>query len=404
MPRRAVARRGRLSLALRRGAARVALLACVAAGDALAQASADAPRTAEGRVVRGAGRGRLTPVAGHWVTLHRVGRDSAGPLDSARTRADGGYAFRWRPFGDSAALYFVSSSYHGIAYFTPPFRDGAATGDDTELVVYDTTSRAIPLVVQGHHIVLATPDSSRRRRVIEVFELSNDSSVTRVAVGNERPTWARRLPRGARDVRAGEGDVSPEAVVERDGEVRVFAPFAPGLKQVSYAYTLPVDAFPLDVPVLDATGVLEVLLEEPQASASGATLREVEPAEAEGRQFRRYLAQDVPANAVLRIQAPSPASRGGGRYVPVLLLSLGAVMLYALTRSLTRRAVRRPEGAHPHPAGESPERLAQAIVDLDAGWRRQPASSAEAEARYRARRDSLKARLNAAIARRDAAR
>lgn len=402
MPRRAAARRGRPSLALRRGAACVALLASAVAGDAVAQASAAAPHTAEGRVVRGAGQDRLTPVAGQWVTLHRVGRDSAGPVDSARTRADGGYAFRWRPFGDSAALYFVSSSYHGIAYFTPPFRDAAASGDDAELVVYDTTSRAVPLGVQGHHVVLAAPDSSRRRRVIEVFELSNDSSVTRVAVGNDRPTWARRLPRGARDFRAGEGDVSPEAVVERDGEVRVFAPIAPGLKQVSYEYTLPVDAFPLDVPVLDATGVLEVLLEEPQASASGATLREVEPAEAEGRRFRRYLAQDVPANAVLRIQAPSPAPRGGARYVPWLLLALGVVMLYALARSLTRRTARRPEGASPLPAGESPERLAQAIVDLDAGWQRQRAPSADAEARYRARRDALKVRLNAAITRRDA--
>ena len=65
----------------------------------------------------------LRPAVGAWVTLHRVGRDSAGPLDSLRTGAQGRYTFRYRRAADDSAVYFVSARWAGITYFSPPLAD-----------------------------------------------------------------------------------------------------------------------------------------------------------------------------------------------------------------------------------------------------------------------------------------
>jgi hypothetical protein len=85
-------------------------------------------------------RERQAPVANQWVILHRVGHDRAGPLDSVRTTAAGAFSFQYRVTGDSDAVYFVSTSYGGVAYYTPPLRGPVVRGDDAALVVFDTTS------------------------------------------------------------------------------------------------------------------------------------------------------------------------------------------------------------------------------------------------------------------------
>ena len=79
-------------------------------------------RSIAGRIARPDASGDR-PVAGAWVTLHRVGPDAAGPVDSMRTGADGRYAFRYRATGDTLAVYFVSTNRGGVNYFTPPVRE-----------------------------------------------------------------------------------------------------------------------------------------------------------------------------------------------------------------------------------------------------------------------------------------
>jgi hypothetical protein len=382
----------------------VALIAAVLLGGTarLGAQQAGTTREVSGRVVRPAGKERTEPVSGVMVTLHRVGRDSAGPLDSARSGPDGRFAFRYRPFGEEEAVYFVSSSYAGIAYFSAPLRAARVTGDDAELMVFDTTSTGVQLSAQGRHVVVAGLDSARRRRVIEVFELSNDSGLTRVAGPGDEPSWRVRLPANAQEVQVGQGDVSPDAVTFADGAMLVFAPFAPGIKQVSVQYLLPAASFPLSIPVEERTGVLEVLLEDPQASAEGGGLREVPPADAEGRHFRRYLAQDVPAGAVVRLQAPTPGPRLTARYTPGLLTAIGLLMLLALWRALSRMSGRRAAATPAFP--ESPERLARRIADLDAAFERESPPSDALRADYERRRAALKARLSAALASRDGGR
>jgi hypothetical protein len=379
-------------------------------GNAIVPAMDTVPSFVSGRVVRPGARD-MVPTPGVWVTLHRVGPDSSGPLDSMRTRQDGGYSFRYRQSGGSQAVYFVSVSYHGIAYFSAPLREARVTGADAEVTVFDTTSSPIPLNVRGRHIVVSSPGVDGLREIVEVYEISNDTTLTRISPDDAHPTWSTIIPADAKDFELAQADISPSSVQADSGRVSSVAPFAPGLKQISFAYRLPESAFPLDIPLSDSVPVLEVLLEEPAAKVSGARLTQVAPAALEGRTFNRFLAQDAPRNAVFTIVAPAagapPLDR---RYQAVLLAIIAILMLGALAMAFSRRrVVARPYGGAvgfaatgerllPAQAdGAEAARLARAIAELDAEHERDGSRGAAADAAYRAQRDDLKRALAAEL-------
>src|SRR5947209_3164073 len=78
-----------------------------------------APQRAEGKVEKPGNR-RMDAVSGVRVTLHRVGPDAQGPIDSVVTDRNGRYAFRYLRTGSPDAVYFLSASHDGIAYFSNP--------------------------------------------------------------------------------------------------------------------------------------------------------------------------------------------------------------------------------------------------------------------------------------------
>ena len=302
-------------------------------------------RRVDGRVVR-PGAGEYRGVPGIWVVLHRVGTDAQGPLDSMRTTASGAYRFRYRASGRDDAIYFISASYGGLAYFSPPLRGAEVSGDDAEIVVFDTTSRGIPITVRGHHIVVSAPKDGSRE-VIEVYEISNDSSVTLVSASDE-PSWSAQLPDGARDAALRQGDVGADAVTFEEGRVRVFAPIAPGLRQLAYSYEVDADELPLTLPVEHHAEMLEVLVEAPNADVSGAGLERTDPVSVEGRNFSRFLADEVPANAVVRVDLLGVAISRNNMWKYLLLIGIGAAMLLALARLAMR----------PRRARDAPDRRA----------------------------------------------
>ena len=349
---------------------------------------------AAGRVTRPSGSGRPEGVAGQWVVLHRVGSDRAGPVDSARSGPDGRFTIRYRPSGATDALYFLSSRYAGIAYFSPPLRAATVRGGDADVIVYDTTTDVSHLSVQGRHFVLSqTRGSGARREVAEVFELDNDGRQTIVARDSLTPIWSTHLPVEAESASVAPGDVSAGAVVFRRGRAELFAPISPGVRQLVLTYRLKPKAFPLSQPVERPVSVLEVLLEEPRASVEGARLTEVAAAFIEGRSFRRFLAQDVPGNAVIRIDAPVPAQHRQGAMRAVAGI-VGALMLFGgivwlLRRRRSTRDVR-PALTH--------EQLIADIAALDSRFERDPAPSDDTRAAYMRERASLKERLARALA------
>lgn len=283
----------------------------------------------------------MDPVSGAWVVLHRVGPDSAGPLDSVRTDARGRYAFHYLRTGSVDAVYFVSASHDGIAYFTPPLAEGTVKGDDGEVTVFDTTSRPVPVSVRGHHVVVSAVDANGLRSVVEVYDLSNDTSVTRIA-RTDSPndaTWRAHLPASATNFRVSQGDIPPSAVSAAGGVVSVFAPIAPGIKQLSFSYDLPATSFPLKLPLESETQIYEIMIEEKTGSVTGPNIREVDSVTVDERNFRRFLASDMPRNsvAVIDLPAPPPTRAIDPRYLVAVTLVIGGTMIVALARALRRR-------------------------------------------------------------------
>jgi hypothetical protein len=377
----------------------------VAASAVQAQSAA---RSVEGRVHRPVGAAGdstgMGPTVGTWVTLHRVGKDTAAPIDSMRTDARGAYRFRWTPFGATDAVYFASTTWGGIAYFTPPLRNTDARGDDAEITVFDTTSVRFQLTVKGRHLIVGKADTTDFRTVIEVFELSNDSLRTLVATDttSPMPTWSVSVPASALDVRANEGEISPDAFVAGPGRVSVYAPIAPGIKQVAFSYKVPNSSFPLSMRAEGGAVVFEVLLEEPQGFVTGKGFANVDPVTLEGRNFRRFLSQDLPPNAEIIIELPSSGASGRNLYIAGLLVAIGMLMMVVLMRSMQRRAARRvPVEPTLRPReSDAPlhERIAQEIAALDETYARIAAPSDSVQTAYQTRRAELKGALGAALA------
>lgn len=367
-------------------------------GTGAAAAPVREAREARGRVERITNNGEV-PLAGRWVVLHRIGTDVAAPIDSTRTDATGHYVFRYHATGDSAALYFAASSYDGIAYFTPALRKPVVDDGDADLLVYDTTSAPVPISVRGRHVIVTAPDTGKGRIVVEVFELSNDSSVTRVAGTPEKPTFAAPLPEGAFAPVAADGDVPADAVKFEDGRALVFAPIAPGVKQLSFHYRIPLNKAPIAIPVLVPTAVLEVLVEDAQGSASGAKLKKMASVNLEGRPFKRFLAQDAPANAVVTVLAPTQVGAAFSGRMAIVIAAIGVVMLAGLGASLMRKG---PLVAGARELGAAdPDDIARTIAALDDAFEKVEVPTEDQRADHYQARARLKARLTAALSRRD---
>jgi len=308
-------------------------VACVAAPPAL-PAQARSRHVVRGHVLLGGVRG--TPVTGEWVVLHRVTTASGAPVDSVRTDAAGAFAFRVAT-GDTAALYLASARYDDIAYFSEPVR--VTTGDVAlePILVFHTSATGPPVDVSQRLLTVARAKTDGSRDVLELIELLNSGTATRIAPDTLRPAWQGVLPAGVVQFQAGQGDVSPEAVARRGDTVLVFAPLPPAqVRQVSFGYTLPASITRVVVPMPQQVGDLEFLLEDTTAVVSGPKVQRLDVTEVEGRRFARYALHAVPAGTLVTIQLGA-ARFDPARLVPVivvvLVVMLGGGLWLAFRRS-----------------------------------------------------------------------
>jgi hypothetical protein len=268
-------------------------------------------------------------------------------------------------------------------------------GDDAAIIVFDTTSVHFPLAIKGRHIVISSPNVNGSREVVEAYEIANESDQTLVSPDDARPSWSAPLPSGATDVHVGESDISPAAISASQGRVRVTAPFAPGLKQLSFSYTVPQSSFPLRMPLETPVTVLELLLEEPRAEARGASLKPQQPATIERRIFQRYLASDAPAGASIEVHVPVVVAATNERVYWKIAAALAALMAAGLgawyARARRRRAGRADGSSVAAPSAT--ETLAREIARLDADFERTDNASDAARAAYEVRRRELKREL-----------
>jgi hypothetical protein len=211
--------------------------------------------------------------------------------------------------------------------------------------------------------------------------------------------WSSALPDGAADVRVGQGDLSEDAIRTDSGRVRVYAPLAPGLKQLSYAYRMNARQFPLSRPVEGRGGVLEVLLEEPNAAATAPGLRRVDPVTVESRTFNRFLAQEAAqGGGVVRIEVAGSGLAMRRVWIIVIVASTAAAMLWLLLRFVRRSSRPAPApSAAERPIERPVERLAREIAELDARMERVTNAGETDRDAYAQRRAELKRALAAAL-------
>jgi hypothetical protein len=327
------------------------------------------------------------------VLLHRVGRERQGPVDSALTDAHGRFRFVFRP--DSGSLYLLSARYGGIEYFSSPVHTNPVRPDTAiPLFVYDTSSRA-PIEIEAHHIVVPRPADDGSRSVLELFVLRNSGLRARVGADSVHPAWSAPLPPGSIGLQVGESDVSPEAVSRRGDSVYVFAPIAPGEKQLAVQYVLPGDQKLLTFPLGASAGPVNLLIEGHVAGVNGVPLTLADSQLIEGRRFQRWTGTATPG---ARIQVALAASRPTPvKVLAGLVAGLGLALLLAGWRVLARSR-RQPESA-------LPDGLLASIASLDLRYLgRQAEVSADEWENYRSERARLKAELEASLAARDRSR
>jgi hypothetical protein len=367
------------------------------------------PRRVSGRVLRRVGDSTAA-VPSTWATLHRVGPDAAGPIDSVKTDASGSFRFSYKASGSDRAIYFVSSSAGGIAYFTPPLKAASVASPDGDVIVFDTTSVGVTVAVRGHHMIVQAPHGDGVRQLVEVYDIENTGAKTFVSPpGDKIATFEVPVSPKANNLAAGQSDVPAEAMKFGGARVRVFAPIPPGVKQIAFTYDLEAGAFPLKLTTITPGSVVEVIVEEPTATVSGPKLGKATNATIEGRQFRRFLVADAPASSEYSVGVAGGSSQISLKVI-VAFIMIGAVVLIGLAAAGQRRpaiGVATPRMAQVGFAGlaaarlDDPEKVARDIADLDLRFERHSSPSEAERAAYRAERDALKARLTALLARSD---
>lgn len=264
-------------------------------------------------------------LSGVRVVLHRVGRQTQGPVDTAMTDLRGRFVFQY-PY-DSAASYLVSARFAGIEYFSPPI-DARPGRPDTSLrlVVYDTSSSA-PVATRSRTLVVGSADAIGARTVIDWLVIDNRGSITRVGRDSAAPSWGAALPPEARNPVVGDArlsQISPDAVDFRSDSLFVLAPLSPGPKEVLLQYEIPAGTRRFTVPV---TGIdtVDVFLEEQAASLDGPGWIARDSQLFEGRRFRRFIRSAGPALAVTVVLPGGPDLPGYVLPALVGLMGLGLV-------------------------------------------------------------------------------
>jgi len=295
--------------------------------------------TVSGRVLLG-GRDSV-PLRGNWVILHRVTRQSAGPIDSVRTDAAGRYRMQLpRPHAtaDSGAAYVVSTQHDSLAYFSLPLNVLGRTAVGVEdLVVYPATTGMPTIELARRLVTIGLPGTDGTREVLEILELQNAGLSTRITDDTLVPTWSGAIPSSAIQFQAGQGDISPEAMKRVGDRVFVLGAIPPGqVKQLSYGYMLPAGVGRLPIPIDQPTRDVNLLIEDTVAAVEAPGVESLGVQEIEQRRFAAYRAGPLAPGDRVTIGLPRGAFRPEA-LLKYVIFFFAAALLVALVWALRRK-------------------------------------------------------------------
>ncbi len=291
---------------------------------------------AAGRVLRLSGSDSVAVGAASLV-LHRITHTAQGPIDSLV--ADGRGRFRFRLPPDTSAVYLVSARFAGIEYFSPPLRSDPRGSDSAMVILVSDTSTTARILTGSRHVVISALGEDGTRGVLEIIGLVNQGDRTRVSPDSSHPVWTHGLPKGTLTVRPGQGDFSPDALVIRHDSILLFAPLAPGEKQLVFSYSLPATIRRLPLRFEEPVNEVNVLVEDRDAEVSGGTLARADTQTIEGRTFGRW-AGAMPA--VGSIVVSFPGSGSPIWLLPGLVALIGLALLGSAVWLIRRRVPAAP--------------------------------------------------------------
>lgn len=244
------------------------------------------------------------------VVLHHLSDAGQGDVDSLRAASDGSFSFVLPNVPNPARndVFFASVRHAGVLYFGPAITAALQLDSVYEIHAYDTIiapTEGVPVAIQSRSLFLE-PDGAGAWRATDLFQLRNDHDRTVVARAGGR-TWSYPLPAEARDVAAGEGDLSFDAATYEDGELVVRAALPPGerLFVVRYRLDAPFVAFPTP----GAVETIDVLVREPAPPLEVEGLEPVDRVELEpGSTYRRFSGTNFerPSIRILQIEERGP--------------------------------------------------------------------------------------------------
>jgi hypothetical protein len=325
-----------------------------------------------------------TPVAGAKIMLHRISREAQGPIDSVVADARGRFHFRFR--ADTAAVYLVSAGWDGIEYFSSPLHTEASLPDTGLVLAVSDTSSTATVTTVSRHIVVSKPTADGLRAALEIVVIANAGPATRIAPDTLHPSWTANLPKNVAGFTAGSGDFSSEALVVKHDSVQVFAPIAPGEKQLLYTYALAPEPGTVSLLMADSVGTLNILLEEPGLKVRGGGLVPIDSQVIEGRTFMKW---EGPVKAGSVITVAFPGNRTAW-VIPALVGGIALALIIVGTVAVRRRPAR---------LVATPSLIVQ-LARLDARYAGKEAGTpAEEWLAYQAERARLKAALQVELAR-----
>lgn len=303
-----------------------AFLLCGALSAAAGQSPAGNNLRVEGRVEK-AGTGQ----PGIEVTLHRVTRDAAGVIGTARSGSRGEFTFSVSaPDTSGFTVHFTTVDFLGVRYFGPALHPGEAPGG-YRIEVFDTAAASSlrDSVRIARREMMLLPAEGRGWEVSEIVLVRNEARRTLVSADGF-PTWEFLIPEDVTDFEIGESEIAPDDLRRMDSRVFVVAPLQPGTREIFLRYRLPADQRTLELPAAQPTERLNLYVQQPSPPLEVVGLESVAPMSAEGVSFLRYSAAAVAPGAQLRLswrEAPGPPLDPAVAAIALalLVLALGAV-------------------------------------------------------------------------------
>ncbi|MBI5304177.1 MAG: hypothetical protein HY868_18740 [Chloroflexi bacterium] len=404
----------------------VALLALFAPS-ARVDAQAGGQGKLEGQIVNGTKDAKLQNPSSLVVTLYSAVANASTPI-SQTTKSDNDGKFVFASLDTNAGTrYLLTTTYLGVDYASDVFTFAANQTTVTQtLQVHDTTTdRASLQVMQTHLVIDVQP---RILQIVQIVQVVNMSDRAIIHAGPHDPTLIVPTLAKAQAFQFDSPTVESTTLVG-DGVITYTLPFAPGVDQIVFNYTVPYTpptydfrlALPFDTPTLRI--LLSDVKANVQSSQLGAT--SLFPTQS-GQTFLQTTASSIKAGTEVRATFSNLTGAGSSATAPsggpvsaptgqdnntliagVVLGVVGIAALGLIGFAITRRRAAQfaedeeyEEEEEEAPASTDSQRLEllQKLADLDDEFE----AGKIAQEEYKQQRDAIKAELRELMQAKDA--